>query len=342
VEGNLSRLKGGCSCCSGYKVVVEHINSIIATDPWMIPIINDDEFCKTHTHGSGSKIYPKCPDCLKIKSKKMTINTIYSNHSIRCACGDGFSYGHKYIFKLLSQMNQEFIDNYTFDWCNFYNIYKNKQVTGEYDFVLKNKMLIIEMDGDWHRKDNTMSGQTKEESIFLDNEKDRLANEHGYKVIRISDECDIKQNILNSDLNILFDLSMVDWNVCGEFALSNRVKEACNYKRNNPEITTSDIVKLMRLSDNTIRNYLKIGNKHGWCNYNADEELEKRNILNRKIKSKKIEVFKDNISLGIFESVRELVSRSLELFGVKVDAGNISKVCNGERKHHQGLVFKFV
>ena len=40
-----------------------------------------------------------------------------------------------------------------------------------------------------------MSGQTKEESQWIDNKKDELALKNGYKIIRISDEGDIKENI---------------------------------------------------------------------------------------------------------------------------------------------------
>ena len=39
--------------------------------------------------------------------------------------------------------------------------------------------LIIEMDGGWHLNDNTISGQTAEESKTIDNYKDEQARLHG-------------------------------------------------------------------------------------------------------------------------------------------------------------------
>ena len=41
------------------------------------------------------------------------------------------------------------------------------------------------MDGDFHFKDNSMSGQTKEDSHQIDIEKDKLAIEHSILPIRI-------------------------------------------------------------------------------------------------------------------------------------------------------------
>ena len=57
---------------------------------------------------------------------------------------------------------------------------------------------------------------------------------------------------------------------------------------------------------------------------------------------KKVEVFKDNKSLGIFSSCAELERRSKKLFGVKLFNQCISDICNGKQKHHKGFIFKYV
>lgn len=304
-----------------------------------------EKCAKTHTRGSTDKVQVICPDCGKIRDKLITINNIYNNHSIGCQCGDGYSYGHKYIFSLLIRLNQEYIDNYTFDWCRFYNPFKQKETTGEYDFVLENNKLIIEVDGEFHRKDNTKSGQTKEESKFIDDEKDRLANENGYKMIRISDEGDIKQNILDSDLNELFDLSQINWLKVEEFALSNRVKEACNYKKNNSELTCKDISILMKLDVKTINNYLKKGNLLNWCDYDSKKELEKNNKklgMYSKEKSKPIKMFNKNMNLiYMFFNASEAEKKSEKLLHNKLLHSMISIVCTGKRKSYKGYIFQY-
>ena len=66
--------------------------------------------------------------------------------------------------------------------------------------------LIIETDGGFHRTDNLMSGQTAEESKFIDDAKDKCAIDNGYKVIRVSDQNDFKQSVLNN-LGKIFDLN---------------------------------------------------------------------------------------------------------------------------------------
>ena len=45
---------------------------------------------------------------------------------------------------------------------------------------------------------------------------------------------------------------------------------ACNYKKDNPNLTTTKRGELMGFNYNTIRNWLKIGTKLGWCEYNIN------------------------------------------------------------------------
>lgn len=58
--------------------------------------------------------------------------------------------------------------------------------------------------------------------------------------------------------------------------------------------------------------------------------------------SKNVEIFKDGESLGIFPSMSELERQSLDIFGVILTTDNISRVCNGKRKHHKGFNFSYV
>lgn len=346
IESSLLTQDTGCGvCCSTPRVVVLGINTIYDTDTWMIPYIGE-ECAKTHTHSSGDKVNVTCLDCGRVKSKKMKISEIYISHSIGCSCSDGKSYISKYMFNILEQLKINFDIEIKHDWCNFYNPYKNKDAYGVYDFVIEEDKLIIETDGGFHRNDNKMSGQTKDESKFIDNEKDRLAYEYGYKVVRISDEGNIKENILDSDLSKLFDLSKIDWLQSGKFASSNLVKIACEYKRNNPNMTTKDISEIMKYHYGTITRWLKQGTELSWCNYNTDIERQKASknnaIRNKEKFSKKVEIFKDGISLGIFPSMSELERQSEKLFGVKLTVAKISLVCLGRKPQYKGFTFKYV
>lgn len=348
-ENNLLSLENGCSCCCNpNQIVVEGINDIPTTAPWMVKYFQGgyDE-AKRYVKNSMSKINPICPYCGKAKGKLMNIRTIHIEKSIGCKfCGDGVSYPSKFVKGLLEQIGINYEQEVKFDWCCYYNEYSNKNSYGLYDFVIESMDIIIEVDGEFHRKDNRMNGITKEEIRYIDNEKDRLANKNGYTVIRISDE-DIKASILNSELSKLFDLSKVDWSKCEEFALKNLVKEVCDYWNNKNECdTTKDLACKFNISRTGIINYLKKGVKLGWCNYEPKEEMMKCGKVNgeklKKKLSKKVEIFKNEISLGVFESVVELSKQSEEKFGVKLDHRSISAICRNEFKNHKGYTFKYV
>lgn len=336
----LSDRKYGCACCRGF-IVVEGINDISTTATELISYFQGgyDE-AKLYTKSSTSKIKPICPDCGRVKSKKMAISTIYKYKSIGCSCSDKISYPNKFMLKILQELNIEFKTEYNPTWI------KPKA----YDFYIPSMNLIIEMDGEFHKKDNPMSGQTKEESKSIDDYKDRLANENGIEVIRI--DCDygskdrfeyVKCSILNNNkLNELFDLNKVNWKNVMEFALCNLAKIACNYKKNNSDLTTKDIAKIMKLSRNAVTNYLKEGTKLGWCEYCAKEESKKGKINGGRSNAKPVEIFKNGISLGIFPSCTELEHRSEDLFGEKLDHKSISAVCLGSRNTYKGYTFRYL
>lgn len=330
-ESNLLHHKKGCSVCAGLSIL-EGYNDVPTTAPWMVEYFQGgyDE-AKLYTKGSGKYIYPICPDCGRVKDSPMKISTIYAEHSIGCTCSDKISYPNKFAYSFLDQLNEiygfEYLEHeYSPEWIG----------RKSYDnyFIYNCKEYILEMDGGFHFNDNNLSGQTKEESKTIDNYKDTMAKEHGIEVIRI--DCNygnnnklkyIKQNILNSKLSELFDLTKLDWIKCEGFSLNNLVKVTCAYKKNNPNIDTTEIANIMNLDVTTIIKYLKKGVIQGWCEYIPKTKLE-------------VEIFKDGISLGVFPSGNKLENKSEELFGVKLNRGGISSVCLGKVKHHKGFTFK--
>lgn len=345
VEEKLSE-GNGCSCCHGFTIV-EGINDIPTTAPWMVKFFQGgyDE-AKLYTEVSGQKIYPVCHDCGRIKNKSITISTIYRDHSIGCICSDSISYSEKIMYSVLEQIGLDFItqlNKTTFKWCQEYR----------YDFYFKynDESYIIETHGIQHYK-NSKRGRTLEKEQENDKIKYNLAIKNGIKkdnyiVIncRTSGLEWIKNNVLkNKELNELFNLSKIDWLKCEEFALSNLVKQVCDLKKDNSELTITDIVNITKLSRSTIWRYLKKGTKLGWCNYNPKEEMDKNNkntgIQIKNILSKPVEMFKDNISQGIFLSARELSTQSEHLFNIKLDNSSIGRACKSH-KTYKGYEFKY-
>lgn len=345
-ENNLLR-NIGCSCCSSQsRIVVEGINDIPTTNPELIKYFQGGyEEAKLYTKSSGQKIYPICPDCGMIKDKPMTINAIYNQHSIYCSCSDSFKFPEKFMHGILNQLKINFRMQLTktkFKWCGKY----------KYDFYFKinRDSYIIETHGNQHYEENTNFQMSLIEQQENDRLKKELALANGIKEENyIVIDCrkstlewirDNDNGILQSRLSELFDLNNINWIKAEEFALSNRVKEVCFIKKENPNLTIKDISNLTKYSTGTIRTWLKHGNKLGWCEYNIIKERQRSAIINNI--SKKVEIFKDGISLGVFSSCAELERQSEALFGVKLDSGNISKACSGKRKHVKGFGFQYI
>ena len=325
IEGSLKT--SGCRCCAN-QIPVLGINTIWDTDKWMIPYIGE-EIAKTHTHRSDKEVlYTYIEDGKIISKNIMKISYIYSKHLFNnyYSYKDGISMPNKTMFNMLEQLNVEFMTEYSPSWIGL----------KRYDFFIPLLNIIIEMDGAWHTKDNNKSGQSAEKSKETDDYKDEQARLHGIEMIRI--DCDynsmdtrfkyIQNNLLNNKkLNKLFDLNKIDWNKCHEYGLSNLVKVACDYKNNNKELTTTEIGKLMKTSQPTVISWLKDGSEVGWCNYYP---------------TKQIEIFKDRISLGVFESARKLEENSVEKFGVKLNKKSIFGACASENSEYKGYTFSYI
>ena len=87
---------------------------------------------------------------------------------------------------------------------------------------------------------------------------------------------------------------------------------------------------------------LKLANELGLCDYSIDKSRSRSSKESSlKHRAKQIEIFKNGISLGIFESAKDLERQSLELFGTKLSNGNISVVCNGKRDNYKGYTFAY-
>ena len=333
-------IKGnGCSCCNG-KSVIEGINTIWDTDRWMCDLGVSEEDAKRYTRASDKKVEITCPDC-GVK-KNMRIADIYEKRIIRCTCGDGFSYPEKILCNLLRQLEVNFkaqLSKKDLKWCNKYR----------YDFYLPEYNMIIETHGNQHYEETKGFLKTLAEEQENDKLKKELALKNGIEHY-VSIDCRysyveyIKNNVLNSKLNELFDLSQINWNECEEFALKNIVKEVCEYWNEKEEWETTYTISESNewgiKSASTISNYLKKGAKLGWTNYDPKEEYIKGvRKLNKTGKS--IEIFKNDISLGVFESVTELERQSEELFGVKLLSCATSRVCIGKKPQYKGFTFKY-
>ena len=302
------------------------LNLIINKAPWMMDLGVSEEDAKKYTPYSNKKIKVKCPNCGKIK--KTTPNKIYERHSIACSCGDGISYPEKLMENLLIQLDIKYVRQYKTDWS------QNKV----YDFYLSDYNIIIETHGKQHYEESKcFPGKTLKEEEKNDKLKEELALKNGtkhYIVINCSESNleYIKNNILDSRLSKLLDLSKIDWIKCGEYASSNLVKEVCDFYNKHLERSSYDLGKEFGMCDTTIRTYLNKGSKLGWCGYDGKEEQQRNGRRN----GKPVSQFTFNSEfIKTYPSASEAERRT----GIK--ASNICVCCNGKQKTAGGFIWKY-
>ena len=335
----------GCPICAGQKVI-EGINDIPTTAPWMVDYFQGgyDE-AKLYTCHSGKKIYPKCPECGKIKNTQVVIGDIYNRHSIGCICKDGYNYPEKFMYSVLTQLNIKFIfqmNKKQFRWCKNY----------KYDFYIPSLNMIIETHGKQHF-DKDMFNRTYEVQKQIDTGKKNLALSNNIKYYieidcRYSNKDYIESSIKKSIMSSIFDLSVVNFNDCASFAASNLTKLVCKIKNEHPEYTTFQIADKFNISYRTVQNYLINGHLLGWCKYNPKEERKKANertVKYQKENQKAIVVKDENQKiLGVFINAHRLSELSEKIFGMKLLPSNILESCRNDSKKsvYKNMTFDFV
>lgn len=275
------KYKQGCTVCSNFKIKIGY-NDMWTANPDLAKLLLNPEDGYKYTKGSRKSVDWKCHVCGNIIKNKR-INMI-NQYGLSCPkCGDGISYSEKIMYNVLQQLNIDFtyqLSKANFDWCDNYR----------YDFYFKinNEEYIIEINGKGHYEEGfgKCGGRSLREEQENDRNKKELAiknniKEKNYIVIDCSYSTLewIKDHILNSKLNELFDLSKINWLECHKYACSSLVKKACELW-NEGMYSTKEIGEIMKLCRDTIVKYLKQGVKLSWCDYNPKNHFRKVICLN--------------------------------------------------------------
>ena len=267
-------------------------------------------------------------------------------------CGDGISYPEKFMKSVLNQIGVKYIKQVNksivgFEWTQSYR----------YDFAFceNGQWFILETDGGWHRY-----------QVETDLKKDELAYNNGFQMIRVN--CNypgnsrygfIKENIVHSQLSQLFDLSNVDWELCGKQASATNILEVCRLWE-ECEMSVKEIRNITGLSKQTIWKYLTDGKEIGLCpTYNpvlshtrgiqkGDKSTGKHFGRRNTYKQRSYEVTKpicllqDGEIVTMFGSAPE-AERKLPIFiGRTYTAKYIPNICSGYRKMTNGFDMKHI
>jgi hypothetical protein len=245
------------------------------------------------------------------------------------------------MFYLLCELTAVFENRKIFEWSKKvkYNIPKLCG-TKIYDFYIPSLKCIIETNGEQHYKKTYRGNRTYEEEVENDKLKEKIAKENGivYYISINSSEKNmnfIKNNIMESKLNELFDLSNIDWLKCHESACSTLVRKACDLW-NLGMRSTLEIGQILKIAGGTVLKYLKQGEKLGWIKYDKNEVMiYKSKKIASSLSIKIIQLTKDNVFVREWNSATEVENK------LGIYRSNINHVLKGKLKSTGGFKWMY-
>ena len=307
--------------CLLYRLVG---NKVADVRPDMVQyFVNPSDAYKYSAYNKAS-VEVICPICKRKRLQQ--VNNLCSQGFFCDMCSDGVSLPNKLMCCVLEQCKINFINEASrakgFDW-----IVKQYR----YDFYFQTsdgRHILVEMDGGFHRK---------EEQRVIDEEKNNLAKNNGYEVIRIDCQYDgdpldyIKPNIINSELKNILPLHMVNWDLCRQFLQTSLMQEACKLWEID-EYGVGEIVKKLNVSNVTVMTYLKRGKEYGLCpSYNFSESTYR--------KGTRVALLRNNKVVRVFRHFNQLCEQSLVLLGVYFHKPSVI-TCSRRNELYKGYEIK--
>ena len=255
----------GCKFCANREITDK--NNALVTYPNLQRYVNPEEL-KLLAPRSNKFVLAKCDICGFEKSMKVDHLVGYGFSCPRCS--DGVSIPEKFCLALLDQLNIRYKYQYTPSWSN-----KKK-----YDFYLQDYKILLEVHGDFHYKDTTMSNVLKVKEN--DEYKKRLALENGINTYievdaRKSEFYFLVENFTHQ-LSKFIDLSKVNWDIIWESSQKSIFVEA--YTLWNGGIkNVEEISNKLKLHKHTISRYLKNADDLGLCNYKDETRFKSSKFI---------------------------------------------------------------
>lgn len=327
---NLMYNKSGCPYCSCKKAWIGETD-LWTTRPDVAKLLKNPEDGYKYMKGSSKKVDFVCPDCKAINNKEICMVCWYG--FVCQKCSDGISYPNKFGRAFLEQVcGDDFQCEWQPDWAKpyFYDTY----------FEYNGKEYIVEMDGWFHYQDSPYARCSLEEQKSADATKDKLAMNHNINVIRIDclkSDCNyIKNNILNSQLSEIFDLSEINWELCYAKAQKNLILEVCKLY-NNGIHDLNEIKDVLHISLWATRKYVQLGASVNWCDYTISKSKQE----GREKTMIPVNVVDNNGNIiHQFRGVRKCAEDMTDLYNINFNSPNIIKSCQ-TYKPYKGFNFRY-
>lgn len=258
----------GCPYCHNKKVLIG-FNDMWTTNPDVCELLDNLDDGYNYVFGTNKKLAFRCPSCGEIRHTR-PVYVLNNKYCLRCR--DSISYPEKFMIALLNQIGVPYEYQFTKvnqEWCNKY----------KYDFYFEymGMKIIVETNGIQHyeKSFSTKGAQNLEQTKLNDFMKKQLATKYVDKYIvvdcRKSEYCYVTNQILNSELNTIFDLSDIDFKKCHEFAIDSLIVKVCDDYLNG--MSFGDIMAKYKISYSGLRHYLIEGSAIGLCEYNPHINL---------------------------------------------------------------------
>lgn len=341
-EDNLKKGKGCPICCKSSSIIRVGENTFYDTYNYLMKYIKNPEDAKKFLPHTNNMILTKCNICRYEKEK--SINHL-SRFGYSCSmCSDSISYPNAFVASFVNQLKDDAIfEERSLEWA-YGRIY---------DVYIPSLNMIIENHGAGHYIEGfeRMGGRTLNEEKENDSFKRKNAFKNGIEYYieldcRKSEMKYIKKSIMKSELpSILnFKESDIDWIKCHTDTFKSITHEVCKLWESGID-SSWEISKELGISINSVIRNLKKGTEAGICNYSRDLAFEKgrKRATESAIKacSKKIEVYENGISLGVYPSIIDICRNAEKYFGKKLGQKYISYVLNGTYKDYKGFTFEY-
>lgn len=275
---NVVDVKSGCPYCKNRKIPIRG-NSLCVTHPEIADMLKDKEVGNKRSYGSNYKTDWICPTC----GKEIKDRSIYYvvTMGLQCEnCSVNMSYPERLLSSFLSQLNIQYIHDKSTSWSN----------RKRYDFYIESYNLIVECHGVQHYIDKGWGlDYDLCKQIETDKYKKYLAMSNGitnYVELdcKVSDFNYIKESILNSELNKLFNLEHFDWNLCKENIIDNGIYNDILNLITNGVRTVDEISENLNISNTTTRRYLHKLTEDGLFNYSKENARQNnKNVICKKV-----------------------------------------------------------
>ena len=142
----------------------------------------------------------------------------------------------------------------------------------------------------------------------------------------------IKEHIMKSELNAMFDLSLIDWAKCEKYASTSLVMETARLW--NSGLDLLEISQELKVCRSSIQKYIKTADHLGLCQYDKN-----RGLINGIVKnSRAIRWIDTNQEFVNCKICAEEVYRQT---GIKVTVSGVRAVAYGKQKQTKGFHFEF-